>query len=423
MSNWSRSIAIVVALGLITGCAPAAPAPTAPPKPTAAPAASPKPAAPASPAPAAKPAAAASPAPAASPAASPAAASPAAAPAAKAPEAPVSFKFRTPFVPALAYASFYVAKELYWPGLNLNVDVLPGTGSSAAVQTVAAGSEQMGYSALSSVLTAISQGAPVTIIGVVQRRDPAGLTFLTETGIRTLKDVEGKIVGDFPGGTAGALVRLALQRAGVDESSIRFVNVNPGGEVTLLMQKQIQAMAGFAGSQDVRISCQGVPAGAIPVSDFGIDIYGQAVIANTNWVREVGDEVVTRSLLGIIQAARVVKAETGRAVDILTKLNPQRPLDRVQELASASNKGFVRLSEDTGSEVLKQHGYGWLDQAEMDRTQDLLLEAGIIQSRTDPARLYTTKYLEDPRVKAAAMSWLGATWQELPADVKQQCGL
>ena len=72
-----------------------------------------------------------------------------------------SFRFRTPFVPTLGYAEFYVTQELYWPKLNLDGTVLPGKGSAAAVQTVAAGSEQMGYSAMASVAGGVQQGLPL----------------------------------------------------------------------------------------------------------------------------------------------------------------------------------------------------------------------------------------------------------------------
>ncbi|MDP2727889.1 MAG: ABC transporter substrate-binding protein, partial [Dehalococcoidia bacterium] len=90
---------------------------------------------------------------------------------------PTSFKFRTPFAPAMAYGQFYAAQALYWPKLNLDGTVLPGKGSAAATQTVGAGSEQMGYSDTVSLMNAIQQGMPIKTIAVIGRRDPTGIVF------------------------------------------------------------------------------------------------------------------------------------------------------------------------------------------------------------------------------------------------------
>jgi NitT/TauT family transport system substrate-binding protein len=322
----------------------------------------------------------------------------------------------------MAYATFYVAQDQFWPGLNLNGEVLPGNPPLPA-QTVSAGSEQIGFGGLATVLPAISQGAPITIIAVVERRDPTGLTFVKDSGIRTLKDIEGKTVGAFPGSQNPALIRVAMKRSGIDESKVRFVNVTAGGEVAMLRLKTIDAQAGYAGSQNVRLQCDGTEAGAIAVSDFGVDLYGQAIIANTNWMRDVGDEVVSRALLGIVKAATLTKSDPSQAVAILSKLNPQQPIDRISELATISSIGFVRFSWDNNSEILKQKGFGWVDADELDKTQNLLVEAGIIQAKADPAKAYTTHFLEDPRVKAAALEWSNTPWAQMPADVQEKCNV
>src|SRR5437764_11699765 len=185
MRRFLRGMALVT-FGVWSACAPAAPAPTAPPK-TTAPAAAP--------APTTSPAVA----PAAQLAVSPAAAAqPTMAPLAQ----PVKFKFRTPFAPSSIFAPFYAAQAMYWPPLGLEAEVLPGTGSAAVVKTVGAGTEQMGYSQLSSVVAGIQEGVPVTILAVIQRRDPSGVIYLEKSGVKDWKDLEGKTVGDFPAGTA-----------------------------------------------------------------------------------------------------------------------------------------------------------------------------------------------------------------------------
>ena len=334
---------------------------------------------------------------------------------------PTSFKFRTPFVPDVNYGPFYVAQELYWPKLNLDGTALPGKGSAAALQTVAAGSEQMGYAAVASVMDGIQEGMPVKIIAVIQRRDPTALIFLKDSGIRELKDVVGKRVGNFPGGVTGNLLRSALRQNGIDEQNVRMVNVPPGGHVPLLLEKKIDAIVAFFGASDLSIRCKGYDVGAIPLANVGLNFYGQAVFVNTKWADQVGDEVVTRALLGIIQGSIIVKQDPDQTIAILQKLNPQIQFDRAYQWAEQQT--LVQWSWNLESPVLKNQGFGWIDEAEMAKTQKVLVESGVLKKEIEIGAYYTNKYLKDPRVHQAAMETVRTPLREAPDDVKKQCRL
>jgi NitT/TauT family transport system substrate-binding protein len=358
-------------------------------------------------------------APAAQPAASPgAAAQPTMAPLAQ----PVEFKFRTPFAPSSIFAPFYTAQALYWPPLGLKGEVLPGTGSAAVVKTVGAGSEQMGYSQLSSVVAGIQEGVPITILAVIQRRDPSGVIYLEKSGVKDWKDLEGKSVGDFPFGTAGPMIKAALKLKGADLDKIRFVTVTPGGEMALLTSGQLELQVGFARAQDLWLGCQGVKAGSLAVWDAGLQVYGQVIIANTEWMKQVGDDAVARALLGVMQGTLLLKTDPPRAMETMTRLQPNAQTDLSQELASLHPEGYTSWSME-GGDVVQQQGFGWIDRVEMEKSVAGLVQAGLLKETGDVSRYYTTKYLEHPAVRAAALEWSRAPYAPIPADIRQKCGL
>jgi len=334
---------------------------------------------------------------------------------------PTSFKFRTPFAPSMGYSQFYVAQELYWPKLNLEGIVLPGKGSAVALQSVASGSEQMGYSALVSLMNGIQQGMPVKIIAVIQRRDPTALIFMKDSGIRELKDLVGKRVGNYSGGSTGPLFRAALQQNGIDEQKVRMVNIPPGGEVQLLLEKKIDAVVAFFGGEDMRLRCMGYEATSIPLATFGLNFYGQAVFVNTKWADQAGDDVVARALFGIIQGSITVKQDMEQAIKIVHKLNPGIQYDR--SYLWAQQQTLARWSWNVESTVLNKQGFGWVDEAEMAKTQKVLVESGLLQKEIEVGDYYTNKYLKDPRVNQAAMEMVRSPWPEAPDDVKKKCGL
>jgi len=334
---------------------------------------------------------------------------------------PTSFKFRTSFVANMAYSPFYAAQELYWPKLNLDGIALPGKGAAATVQSVAAGSEQMGTASIASLMNGIQQGMPIKIIAVIQRRDPTGIIFMKDSGIRELKDLVGKRVGTFPGGFTGSLLRTALRQNGIDEQKIRMVNVPPGGHTSLLLERKIDAVAEFAGAGDVWMRCDGYDTASIPLSAYGLNFYGTAVFVNTKWADQVGDEVVSRALLGIIQGSILVKQDPEQALRIVQKLNPEIQLDRFKEWASLP--AYIRWSWHPESSVLNKQGFGWMDEAEMVKTQKVLVESGQLQKEIEVGDYYTNKYLKDSRVNQAAMEMVRIPWPEVPDDVKKKCGL
>ena len=334
---------------------------------------------------------------------------------------PTSFKLRTPFAPAMAYGQFYAAQELYWPKLNLDGTALPGKGSAAAVQTVGAGSEQMGYSSVVPIMEGIQQGMPIKILAVIERRDPTGITFMKDSGIRDIKDLVGKRVGNFPAGSTGPLFRTILRQNGIDERKIQIVNVPPGGHTALLLERKIDAVVEFAGAGDVWMRCDGYDATSLPLSDFGLELYGAGVFVNTKWADQVGDEVVARALLGIIQGSILIKQDTERALGILQKLNPHVQIDRFRGLSSVA--AYIRWSWYPESPVLNKQGLGWIDETEMAKTQKVLVESSLLQKEIEVGGYYTNKYLKDPRVNQAAMEMVRTPWPKTPDDVKKKCGL
>jgi ABC-type nitrate/sulfonate/bicarbonate transport system substrate-binding protein len=334
----------------------------------------------------------------------------------------VEFKLRTPFPPSGVFAPFYAAQALYWPGLGLKGEVLPGIGSAAVVKSVGAGTEQLGYSQLSSVIAGIQEGVPVTILAVLARRDPSGVISLEKSGVKDWPDLEGQTVGDFPAGVAGPMVKAALRLKGVDPDKVRFVTVTPGGEMALLTSGQLEHQVGFARAQDLWLRCQGVQASSLAVWDAGLQIYGQVIIANTSWIQQVGDEVVTRALLGVVQGATLAKTDPRRALELMAQLQPNAQTDLVQELASLHVEGYTGWSME-GGDLVKQYGVGWIDRAEMERSVAGLLQAGLLDKPGDVPGYYTTRYLEQPAVRAAALEWARAPHAATPAEIRQRCGL
>jgi NitT/TauT family transport system substrate-binding protein len=162
--------------------------------------------------------------------------------------------------------------------LNVKIDALSGS-AVQEVPTVLGGQMDIGVSGLADIMPAIARGAPLVILpgfgttiepdlrtatNVIVARDPS---------IRSLKDLEGKTVALNALGSAHQLyITLAMKKAGLDPSSVKFVQI-PLPNIPAAIEKG-QADAGQAldpvltlahslGEHDV-LAIGGAVAGGLP---------------------------------------------------------------------------------------------------------------------------------------------------------------
>ena len=331
---------------------------------------------------------------------------------------PVSVIFQTSFIPTIQYAPFYVAQEVTWSKLNVQGKALPGKGTAFAIQTVSAGSAQLGNADWFEVINAIQQGAPVTIISNFHQKDASGVYYLRKSGIQGLKDLRGKKLGIYPFGTGAPMAKAALQKEGIPLESINFVNTTPPGDFLLVREEKVDAQVGYAGSQAIWLKCQGVDAADFPLAQW-FGSYGMAIFANNAWLAATPPETVGRVLAGIFQGMTFVKRNFEEGFKIMARTNPDSKVERFRELGWGPFQHEVLLP----SPDVEKNGFGWIDPAKVERTQNQLIQLGLLKQKADLANVYTTKYLQDQRVKEAAMEYARTPVARMPDDVKKTCGM
>lgn len=94
------------------------------------------------------------------------------------------------------HSYFYVALDKgYYKAEGLNVTILRGQGSIDAIKKVASGAATIGFADAGALVLARSNDAiPVKLLAVVYAKPPHAIFALAESGIKTAKDLEGKMV-------------------------------------------------------------------------------------------------------------------------------------------------------------------------------------------------------------------------------------
>jgi NitT/TauT family transport system substrate-binding protein len=189
------------------------------------------------------------------------------------------------WVPGGDHAPYYYAKKLGWyakEGIDLNLE--PGKGSALAIQKVAAGANQIGLADMANVLTLRGKGADVVGVFNVYANSPQGIYWLKSSGIKGIKDLAGKKIGN-PAGDGARTMWPALAKAnGIDPKSVTWVNIDPNSKLSALKSQAIDATTSFYNIHHVFMRELGADMGFVAWRDVGLNPYGNSVIVNAEYL-------------------------------------------------------------------------------------------------------------------------------------------
>ena len=191
------------------------------------------------------------------------------------------------WVPGGDHAPYYYAKKMGWSkdaGLDVNLE--PGKGSAVAVQKVAAGANQIGLADMPNALTLRGKGADTVGVFNVYANSPQGLYWLKSSGIKSVKDLAGKKIGN-PAGDGARTIWPALAKAnGMDANSVTWVNIDANSKLAALKAKSIDATTSFYNIHHIFQKELGDDMGFVAWKDAGLNTYGNTVIVNGDYLKK-----------------------------------------------------------------------------------------------------------------------------------------
>ena len=191
------------------------------------------------------------------------------------------------WVPGGDHVPYYYAKKLGWyadAGIDLNIE--PGKGSAVAVQKVGAGVNQIGLADMANALVGRSKGADVVGVFNVYANSPQGLYWLKSSGIKSVKDLAGKKIGN-PAGDGARTIWPALARAnGIDPNSVTWVNIDANSKLAALKSKSVDATTSFYNIHHIFQRELGDDMGFVAWKDVGLNPYGNTIIVNGDYLKK-----------------------------------------------------------------------------------------------------------------------------------------
>jgi NitT/TauT family transport system substrate-binding protein len=293
------------------------------------------------------------------------------------------------WIPYGKHAWNYAALDLgYYKDAGLEVKIVRGYGSGDTLKRIAAKRAEFGFADYGSLVIARAKGAKVKGTAVLQAKAPYGINALTGSGIKTPKDLEGKRVGQAPGGAQAALWPAFAAMAGIDLSKVKQIDMSPAAITGALLAGKVDAsIANYTSQRVIYLPLakkQGKGVVTIAWADYGMDVYANGFITHDDTIASK-PKLVRRFMGASMKGVAWTVENPEKAIARLRKHHP----------AIGAEIGLKMLQWHNGElmvEEAKVHGIGWVSKEKMTRTRDVVLKANKLRVNFPVEDLYTMEF-------------------------------
>ncbi len=298
----------------------------------------------------------------------------------------LDWKFEGPAAP------YFVAIDKgHFEAADLAVEISAGQGSLDAIPKVATGAFPVGFADINSLIKFLDQnpGAPVTAVMMVYDKPPFAIIGRKSLGVEMPKDLEGRVLGaPPPDGAWAQFPAFAI----ANDLDVDAITVEPVGFPTrepMLAEGNVAAVTGFSFSSYLNLVRLGVPEediSTILMADYGLALYGNAIIVNTDFA-EANPEVI-KGFLGAIAAGwKDAIADPAMAIESLIERNPAADAELEQRRLQLS------IDANVATDYVMENGMGGIDADRMATAIEQLAQTYEFQNDTDASLYFTDAYL------------------------------
>jgi NitT/TauT family transport system substrate-binding protein len=289
-------------------------------------------------------------------------------------------------------AGFYHALERgYFRELGLDVTIEPSKGSADAITRTASQAADIGVGDISTLVEFASRRPEIApkALFILHNRSPQSVIALKASGIGKLTDLHGRILGQGPADAPSRMFPAVANLAGLDMSRIEVRQFSPQLRDTMLVTRQVDAVTGFDSTVLFNIKANGVAiedATVIYYADNGLDVYGNAFLANPAFLQAKPD-AVRAFVRAAARGWRDAIADPKAAMVSLGKHNTLAKLD------IESGRLMWLASHQIVTSTTRKEGIGAYDRERLAQNIAQVAKAFGLARTPDLAEIYDDRFL------------------------------
>ncbi|XWN29578.1 MAG: ABC transporter substrate-binding protein [Devosia sp.] len=252
---------------------------------------------------------------------------------------------------------YYALQEGWYDDAGIDLTIEQGKGSTLAAQRTGIGQTEIGLADLGTALVAKGKGADFVAVMNIYANSPYGMYWLKSSGIETVKDFEGRKIGNPPWDAARAMWPALAKAVEMDPDSVRWVNVQPNAKLAGLKSGAIDVTTSFYNIHHIFQRELGDDMGFFAWKEHGINPYGNSIIVNGEFLAENEDTV--KAFVDVTQRAFHYCVETPEpCIDALVEANTG--LQKDNEL-----QNWALVVELMTDETSTTKGLGYFDEGRL----------------------------------------------------------
>ena len=283
------------------------------------------------------------------------------------------------------HSIFYLGVEKgFYKDAGIDLTVGEGQGSARTVQVIATGGDTFGLVDGGSVIAGASRGAPVKSVLGIMNTSPYGMSFRADSGVKTIKDVEGKTIAATAGEASLPLLPAIWKQNDVDASKVKILNVDGPGKIVAILQKQADGILAGLEGQVVILNQKGLDQKVFSFAELGVNTQGLTIIANDEEIKSNPD-LVKRFVAATLKSMEAAKADPDAAVAAAAKAKPQAD----PELLRAQLKVSLTLMPSPSQ---PDAPLGQMELTDWQRTLDLMKQYQDIETDKTADSFFTNEF-------------------------------
>ena len=296
------------------------------------------------------------------------------------------WKFEAPAAPYfVALDKGYYAKE----GLDVQID--SGKGSVQGINRVASGVYPLGSADINSLVKFRDKnpGKAVKAVMMLYDAPPFAIATLARTGIKTPKDLEGRILGAPAPDGAYAQWKSFVKENRIDASKVMIKNIGFAVRAPMLAAGQVDAIAGYAFSMFLNLKSKGIAPQNIKVflmSDHGLDLYGNAILVNPDFAK-ANPKAVRGFVRASIKGYRDTIQDPEGAIKHLLKHN-----SIVRESVELERLKMI-IRDNVFTSYVAKNGIGDVDMKRFANSIEQIAVTYKFTNKPKPADVFTAEFL------------------------------
>ena len=274
---------------------------------------------------------------------------------------------------------------------GLSVEITAGSGSLDAIPKVATGAFPVGFADINSLVRFLDQnpGAPVIATMMVYDKPPFAVIGRKSLGVESPSDLEGKVLGAPPPDGAWAQFPIFAAENNLDTSKITVEPVGFPTREPMLAEGNVSSITGFSFSSYLNLVRLGIPEDDITtllMADYGLDLYGNAIIVNTDYASE-NPEVIKGFLTAVAMGWKDAIADPAAVIPSLIERNP------AADAALEQRRLQLAIDANVLTDQVAANGMGTVDAERMASAIEQIKLTYEFQNDPDVSLYFTDAYL------------------------------